>query len=155
MKPHSPAPFLRDARFTEVRARQFAIHEVLGHGLQCANFAARWPTRTCRGVTRVRLDHYLQLVRAELHQAINAGATVQECAEHARARVPFWTDADIADVIDWFVALSEADATVGREVHHAAYREPLTPGGLRALWPGGPPIGGPGRAVRLRKPALP
>ena len=29
----------RNASFTEVQARQFALHEVLGHGLQCASYA--------------------------------------------------------------------------------------------------------------------
>ena len=96
--------------------------------------------------TRVRLDHYLQLVRAELHVALNSGATVHECAGHARASVPFWTDSDIADALtdrgaspllrsylwaypaglDWFVALAAAEDTVSREVLHAAYREPFT-----------------------------
>jgi hypothetical protein len=126
-------------------------------------------------VTRVRLDHYLQLVRAELHLAINAGASIRECAEHAKARVPFWTDATIGDTltdrvndpmlrsylwsypagIDWFVNLAQADATVSREVLYAAYRDPLSPAGLATLWPQGPSIGGPGSAVRLRKLALP
>ncbi len=47
--------------------------------------------------TRVRLAHYVELVRAELHLAVNAGVDIAECAAHARARVPFWTDARISD----------------------------------------------------------
>ena len=35
---------LRNARFTHVRARQFALHEVLGHGLQSAGYSARCAT---------------------------------------------------------------------------------------------------------------
>jgi hypothetical protein len=31
----------RNARFTKVRSKQFALHEVLGHGLQGASFASR------------------------------------------------------------------------------------------------------------------
>lgn len=197
----------RNARFTKVGARQFALHEVLGHGLQCAAFADRcgredvpWvrmisvhgPTQVLlEGLaqalplfvvpddavlgTRVRLDHYLQLVRAELHIAVNSGASVRACAAHARARVPFWTDRHIADLLadrgsdprlrsylwaypagfDWFVRLADADTAVITEVLHAAYRDPLTPGGLGRLHPGGPPIGGPGPAVRLREPDVP
>nr|WP_241841818.1 hypothetical protein [Pseudofrankia sp. BMG5.36] len=125
---------------------------------------------------RVRLDHYLQLVRAELHQAVNAGSPVAECAQHARARVPFWTESTIADIltdrgndpqlrsylwaypagIDWFVNLADtADtATVGK-VFRAVYAQPLTPHQLTQLWPAGPRIGGPGAPVRLRKPSLP
>ncbi len=198
---------LRNTTFTQVRIRQFALHEILGHALQSASYAA-----TCAGgnvpwvrllsvhapcqvmleglaqalplfvatedkplVARVRLDHYLQLVRAELHRAVNAGAVVADCAEHARARVPFWTDAQIADIltdrgsdpllrsylwsypagIDWFVTLADtADTTTAGKVFHAAYRRPLTPTDLAHLWPAGPPVGGPGAPVRLRKPAL-
>ncbi|WP_436786918.1 hypothetical protein, partial [Yinghuangia sp. YIM S10712] len=96
---------VRNARFTRVGVRQFALHEVLGHGLQCAAFAHRcaaddvpWvrllsvhgPTQVLlEGLAqvmplfvvpeddvlaaRVRLDHYLQLVRSELHLAVNSG----------------------------------------------------------------------------------
>lgn len=194
----------RNARFTCVGVRQFALHEVLGHGLQCAAFAHRcaaedvpWvrllsvhgPTQVLlEGLAqalplfimpeddvltaRVRLDHYQQLVRSELHLALNSGASIAACAAHARARVPFWTDRHIADLLadrgadprlrsylwaypagfDWFVRLAEADGTVITEVLHAAYRDPLTPEGLRRLWPDGPPLGGPGSPVRLREP---
>ena len=197
----------RRARFTAVRVRQFALHEILGHALACACYAARCATQDVPWVrtlsvhalhqvaseglaqalplfvtpddqaviTRVRLDHYLQLVRAELHLAINTGATIEQCAEHARSRVPFWTDATIADLLadrganpllrsylwsypaglDWFAALADQAATVAPNVLHAAYREPLTPDDLAALWPAGPPIGGPGGTVRLRKPPVP
>jgi hypothetical protein len=198
---------LRHASFTKVRARQFALHEVLGHALQSANLAARcsetdvpWvrllsvhaPHQVVLEglaqalplfvavddqalVARVRLDHYLQLVRAELHIALNDGATVDDCATHARSRVPFWTDETISDALtdrganpllrsylwsypaglDWFIALSNAGATVIREVLHAAYREPLTAHDLARLWPAGPPIGGPGRSIRLRNTDFP
>ncbi|WP_436775592.1 hypothetical protein [Yinghuangia sp. YIM S09857] len=196
----------RNARFTRVGVRQFALHEVLGHGLQCAAFAHRcaaedvpWvrllsvhgPTQVLlEGLAqalplfivpeddvlaaRVRLDHYQQLVRSELHIAINSGVSVAACAAHARARVPYWTDRHIADLLadrgadprlrsylwaypagfDWFVRLAEADGSLITEVLHAAYRDPLTPEGLRELWPDGPPIGGPGPAVRLREPEV-
>jgi hypothetical protein len=196
---------LPNARFTKASARQFALHEVLGHGLQSANISAHgtdapWPRLlsvhapyqvALEGlaqamplfvadddpilVARVRLDHYVQLVRAELHQAINDGATPTECADHARSHVPWWSDKTIAAQltdrgsspslrsylwaypagIDWFAALVEADAKVIGEVFHAAYRAPLTPTELAALWPEGPPIGGPGHPVRLRQPSIP
>ncbi len=196
----------RRARFSKVLVRQFALHEILGHALQCACYAARcagedvpWvralsvhapqqvaseglaqalPLFVSPGdeavIARVRLDHYLQLVRAELHRALNSGAAIEDCAAHAKFRVPFWTDATIADLladrganpllrsylwaypagIDWFAALADRAATVAPEVLRTAYREPLIPDDLAALWPAGPPIGGPGGAVRLRKPAL-
>lgn len=198
---------LRNAKFTEVRARQFALHEVLGHGLQSASLAARCQEEDVPWVrllsvhapyqvmleglaqamplfvvpedaaleARVRLDHYVQLVRSELHLAINNGATVRDCVEHAHARVPYWNDEEIGNElsdrgadpllrsylwsypagIDWFVALAEADSTAIRKVLHAAYREPLTPAGLTGLWPAGPAIGGSGEPVRLWQSQVP
>jgi hypothetical protein len=197
---------LKNAAFTRVRARQFALHEVLGHGLQSASLADRCQREDVPWVrllsvhaphqvlleglaqalplfatpqdesliVRVRLDHYLQLVRAELHLGVNSGASVSDCAEHARSRVPFWTDEVISDLLadrgtdpmlrsylwaypaglDWFVSLAEAHDKAIQEVLHAAYRAPLTPADLAALWPQGPLIGGPGQPVRLRKSPL-
>ena len=197
---------LRMARFTEVGARLFALHEVLGHGLQSASLAAQCAREDVPWVrllsvhaphqvlleglaqalplfvapddqaliTRVRFDHYNQIVNAELHLAINSGASVEECARHARARAPYLTDAQISGFladrganpllrsylwaypagIEYFAALAAADATVIRDVLHAAYRAPLTPADLQTLWPQGPPIGGPGHPVRLRQPPV-
>jgi hypothetical protein len=187
---------LRDARFSAVGARQFALHEILGHGLQGASFAARCAREDVPWVrllsvhasqqvlleglaqamplfivpddelliARVRLDLYTQLVRAEIHLALNSGTLIRDCADHARARVPWWTDTQISSILtdrgtdpllrsylwaypagfDWFAALSDADASVVADVLHAAYRDPLAPEELAALWPAGPAIGGPG-----------
>jgi hypothetical protein len=109
----------------------------------------------------VRLVHYVQLVRAHLHLAVNRGDSIESIVAYAREQVPFWTDEDISDFltdrsvnpllrsylwsyaagIDWFVNLAEAGGPVAA-VLHAAYREPLRPVDLASLWPAGPPIGG-------------
>ena len=190
---------LKEAKFTAVQARQFALHEVLGHGLQGASFSqhcAAEPVPWVRVlsvhaqqqvlleglaqalplfvapddqllVTRVRLDHYTQLVRATLHLALNSGYSIDACAEYARTHVPYWTDEEISNLladrgadpllrsylwsypagIDWFVNLAEAKAINTKSILRAAYRDPLTPTDLPELWPGGPAIGGPGREV--------
>lgn len=196
---------LRHARFTPVRVRQFALHEVLGHALQGASLAHRcahedvdWVRILCvhahqqvlfEGLAqalplivlpndtdlaaRVRLDHYAQLVRAELHLALAAGWSVDDCAAHARDRVPFWSDAAIGDALadrganpmlrsylwsypagaDWFINLADTAApAVVDKILHTVYQEPATPADLAELWPAGPPIGGPGAA---RPPSLP
>jgi hypothetical protein len=187
---------LRHAQFTDVLARQFALHEVLGHALEAASFSARCASEDVPWVrllsvhaqqqvlfeglaqamplfvtpddapvvARVRLAHYTQLVRAELHLAINDGASVEQCVRHARARGPYWSDEEIADVlsdravnpqlrsylwaypagIDWFVCLAEDGGPAIADVLRAAYRDPLTPDDLAALWPAGPAVGGPG-----------
>jgi hypothetical protein len=120
---------LRNARFTEVGARQFALHEVLGHGLQSASLADRCAREDVPWVrllsvhaphqvmleglaqamplfvapndqaltARVQFDHYNQLIKAELHLAINAGDPIEECAQHAHDRAPYLTDAQISD----------------------------------------------------------
>ncbi|MET8779025.1 hypothetical protein ABZV58_28815 [Nocardia sp. NPDC004654] len=187
---------LRNASYTKVQARQFALHEVLGHGLQSASIAARCAAEDVSWVrllsvhgpqqvllegwaqamplfitpddenliTRVRLDHYTHLVRAELHLALNEGTPIEDCAKLAHSRVPWWHDNHIADIladrstnpqlrsymwayaagIDWFTHLATAPATTIQTVLHNAYRSPLTPNELQQLWPHGPDIGGPG-----------
>ena len=195
----------RNARFTAVQARQFALHEILGHGLQCASYAQRCATEDVPWVrltavhapqqvlleglaqalplfitlndewltTRVRLAHYLELVRAELHLAINAGTGPDQCAAHARERIPFWTDARLSDLltdrgadpllrsylwsypagIDWFTHLADdAPAETTAVVLQAAYRDPLTPDELATLWPGGPAVGGPSQPTSDPRP---
>lgn len=187
---------LRRASFTKVAARQFALHEVLGHGLQGASWSARaaaedvpWvrlmsvhaPQQVLLEglaqalplfiapddellVTRTRFDHYNQLARAELHLALNQGATIAELADHARFRMPWIKEAAIADLLtdrganpqlrsylwaypaglDWFANLADADKPTRTTVLQAAYRAPLTPSDLESLWPTGPTIGGQG-----------
>lgn len=114
-------------------------------------------------IARVRLAHYLELVRAKLHLAINDGVSVPDCVALARKYVPFWSEARIADMlsdrgadpllrsylwaypagIDWFVRLADsASADTARSVLRSAYECPLTPGALTDLWPGGPAVGG-------------
>jgi hypothetical protein len=185
---------MRNASFTQVEGRQFALHEVLGHGLQNASYAARCARETVPWVrmtsvhalhqvlleglaqtmplfivpddeiliARVRLAHYTELIKSDLHLSVNSGVSIEECAAHAVERVPWWKDTYIGDFLadrganpklrsylwaypaglDWFAALAEADHSVIDQVLHAAYRNPLSPDDLATLWPVGPPIGG-------------
>jgi hypothetical protein len=188
---------LPNVSFTKIAARQFALHEVLGHGLQGASYSAHAASEEVPWVrllsvhapqqvlleglaqalplfiapddelliARVRLVHYTQLVRGELHLAINNGTPVLDCAERTRARAPFYTDSTISGLladrsanvqlrsyqwsypagIDWFANLAEAEPNTIRAVLHAAYLDPLMPSDLTSLWPTGPEIGGPGK----------
>jgi hypothetical protein len=188
---------MRHAQFTKVQARQFALHEALGHGLQGASYAQEYlridsipwvrllsvhaqQQVLLEGlaqalalfvmpddkllVTRVRLDHYIQLVRASMHVALNNRSSIESCVDYARSHIPFWTNEDIADLltdrgsdpllrsylwaypagIDWFVNLADANATETSTILQAAYKRPLTPSDLTALWPSGPVFGGSG-----------
>ena len=106
-------------------------------------------------VTRTRLDHYIHLVRAELHLLINTGTTAAEAAAHARARIPWWTSHEIANELadrgtdpmlrtylwsypagtDWFITLADtADQETIEQVLRAAYAQPLTPSDLVSAW---------------------
>jgi hypothetical protein len=111
---------------------------------------------------RTRLDHYLQLVRAELHVMVNRGDSALTCLEHAATRVPFWTRQAVGNELvdrsrnpqlrsylwaypaglDWFVRLYEAPSTVLSEVLRDAYQRPLSPRELTEFWPDGPVLGG-------------
>ncbi|MGI5205403.1 hypothetical protein ACQEU6_27955 [Spirillospora sp. CA-108201] len=191
------------AGFTKVAARQFALHEVLGHGLQSASWTARAAAREVpwvrlmsvhapqqvlleglaqalplfvapddeQLVARVRFDHFNQLVRAELHIALDQGAGVAELVDHARFRMPWTNEGAVADFltdrganpqlrsylwsypagIDWFANLATAEQATGTAVLQAAYRDPLTPTDLAALWPAGPTIGGRDKESAVRR----
>ena len=183
----------RNARFTRVAARQFALHEILGHALQFASISAHCAQEDVHWIrlfsvhspnqvlfeglaqamplfvtpdnenltARVRLDHYHQLVRGQLHLALAAGEPIPNLAERARRSVPYWTDTQIADMltdraanpllrsymwsysagIDWFVRLADTAGAPVERILHAVYRAPHTPGELMAHWPDGPTIG--------------
>jgi hypothetical protein len=112
--------------------------------------------------TRTRVDHFMNLVRGQLHIQVNSGATAADCRDVARRQVPWWTDEEVARELqdrsrnpqlrsylwsypagmDWFVRLFEAGGTTPTEVLREAYKRPLTPNELHELWPAGPIIGG-------------
>ncbi|MCA1708706.1 MAG: hypothetical protein LC808_37660, partial [Actinobacteria bacterium] len=113
-------------------------------------------------IARTRVDHFMNLVRGQIHILINSGATAADCRDLARHQVPWWTDEEIARElydrsrnpqfrsylwsypagIDWFIRLIEAGGITPTEVLREAYRRPLTPSELHELWPAGPVIGG-------------
>ncbi|MEU8656938.1 hypothetical protein [Actinoplanes philippinensis] len=115
-----------------------------------------------RAMARLSFVHYTQLVRADLHRLINAGASIDDCVARARTLLPFWTDENIGNILsdrgvnpqlrsylwaypaglDWFVALVESGSSVAGEVLQASYRDPLAPDDLTKLWPAGPKFGG-------------
>lgn len=113
-------------------------------------------------VARTRIDHFMNLIRGQIHILINSGATAAACRDLAHRQVPWWTDEEIARElfdrsrnpqfrsylwsypagIDWFIRLVEAGGTTPTEVLREAYKRPLTPSELRGLWSAGPIIGG-------------
>ena len=144
--------------------RQLAIHcphQVLFEGLaQVLPLAASPDDPLVRA--RTRLDHYVQLVNAELHLMVNAGASASACRNHALSRLPFWRATDVASAlrdrsldpqlrsylwaypagIDWFLNVHDHGGSLLAEVLHAGYQRPLVPRELEQLWPAGPRIGG-------------
>ncbi|HEY6422926.1 MAG TPA: hypothetical protein VIY28_06695 [Pseudonocardiaceae bacterium] len=111
---------------------------------------------------RTRIDHFMNLIRGQIHILVNSGATAADCRDLVRHQVPWWTDEEIARGLydrsrnpqfrsylwsypagmDWFVRLIEAGGTTPTEVLREAYKRPLTPSELHELWPTGPIIGG-------------
>jgi hypothetical protein len=78
---------LRQARFTEVRARQFALHEVLGHALQCASFAHRAATDDVPWVRIMSVHAPYQVLLEGLAQALPLFVTPDDPALVARVRL--------------------------------------------------------------------
>lgn len=165
------ASYAHQAKQTEVPwVRLLSVHapqQVLLEGLAQAMPLFVTPDDEAL-IGRLRLVHYLQLVRAELHLAINNSASLDSCAEHARKRAPFWDDEQIGDILsdrganvllcsylwsypaglDWFANLADhGDMETISNVLHAAFERPLCPTDLVELWPSGPPIGGPGAST--------
>lgn len=102
-----------------------------------------------------RLDHYTQLVRGQMHLAVNAGVSVRDCRDNAISRAPHLSSLDIARElgdrsrdprlrsylwsypagVDWFVNLWEQHARLLSEVCRAAYQSPLSAGRLFEFTP--------------------
>ncbi|MGH3806631.1 MAG: hypothetical protein ACRDRU_08360 [Pseudonocardiaceae bacterium] len=113
-------------------------------------------------VARTRIDHFMNLIRGQIHILINSGVTAADCRDLAHHRVPWWTDDEIARELydrsrnpqfrsylwsytagmDWFIRLVEEGGATPAEVLREAYKRPLTPSELHELWPAGPIIGG-------------
>ena len=60
----------RNASFTEVQARQFALHEVLGHGLQCASYAQQCREQDVPWVRLTSVHAQQQVLLEGLAQAL-------------------------------------------------------------------------------------
>lgn len=113
-------------------------------------------------VARTRIDHFMNLIRGQIHILINSGVTAADCRDLAHHQVPWWTDDEIARELydrsrnpqfrsylwsytagmDWFIRLVEEGGATPAEVLREAYKCPLTPSELHELWPAGPIIGG-------------
>ncbi len=61
---------LRNARFTKAESRQFALHEILGHGLQNASFAARCAREPVPWVRVMSVHAIYQIVLEGLAEAM-------------------------------------------------------------------------------------
>jgi hypothetical protein len=108
-----------NATFTKVQARQFALHEVLGHGLQGAAISSH-ATEDAYWV-RLSSVHGPQQV---LSDGQIAGMLTDRSTDPL-LRTYMW--AYVAG-IDWFTNLADtASKSAIQQVLHAAYRAPLTP----------------------------
>ncbi|GLY14454.1 hypothetical protein Kisp01_14690 [Kineosporia sp. NBRC 101677] len=140
--------------------------------------ATAWPIYTephnAPLMAKARLNHYLHIVRGEVHRAINAGFPLRDVAEHVRARAPWLSLDQIGNLLsdrgtdpllrsylwsytagtDWFMNLGDqADEATIKKVLTAVYHHPHNPTELAKLWPAGPTFGGDGAPIVLRRPA--
>ncbi|MBT0773171.1 hypothetical protein KIH74_29780 [Kineosporia sp. J2-2] len=139
--------------------------------------ATAWPIYTEPDnqplMAKAKLNHYMHLVRGEVHRAINAGFPLRDIADHVLARAPWMSLDQVGNLLsdrgtepllrsylwsytagtDWFMQLGEqADAETIKKVLAACYHRPMTPTELAELWPAGPTFGGDGAPIVLRRP---
>jgi hypothetical protein len=81
---------MRNATFTKVQARQFALHEVLGHGLQSASIAVRCATEDVPWVRLSSVHGPQQVLLEGLAQAMPLFVAPDDEALSARVRLDHW-----------------------------------------------------------------
>lgn len=82
---------MRNASYTKVQARQFALHEVLGHGLQSASIAARCATEDVPWVRLLSVHGPQQVLLEGLAQAMPLFIAPDDEALVARVRIDHYT----------------------------------------------------------------
>ncbi|MBT8225255.1 MAG: hypothetical protein HKP61_09240 [Dactylosporangium sp.] len=87
---------LRQARFTQARARQFALHEVLGHALQCASYAHHAATEDVPWVRLMSVHTPYQVLLEGLAQALPLFVTPEDPVLVARVRLAHYAQLVLA-----------------------------------------------------------
>jgi hypothetical protein len=111
---------LRRARFTTVLARVFALHEVLGHALQCASIATACAKEDVPWVRLMSVHAPHQVVSEGLAQALPLFATPGDVQLTTRVRLAHYTQLVLAEL---YLAINSG-ATVDDCVRHARARVP-------------------------------
>lgn len=87
---------LRNARFTKVLARVFALHEILGHGLQCASFTQHAATHDVPWVRLTSVHAQQQILLEGLAQALPFFVIPDDAQVLARIHVAHYADLVLA-----------------------------------------------------------
>ncbi|WP_281689915.1 hypothetical protein [Pseudonocardia thermophila] len=82
----------RNASFTEVQARQFALHELLGHGLQCASYAQQCRQGDVPWVRMTSVHAQQQVLLEGLAQALPLFVRPTDQLLVARVRLAHYTE---------------------------------------------------------------
>jgi hypothetical protein len=82
----------RNASFTEVQARQFALHELLGHGLQCASYAQQCRQNDVPWIRMTSVHAQQQVLLEGLAQALPLFVRPTDQLLVARVRLAHYTE---------------------------------------------------------------
>ena len=89
---------LKKTRFTKVQARQFALHEVLGHGLQGASYAARCEHEEVPWIRLLSVHAQQQVLLEGLAQALPLFISPEDSALVARVRLAHYIQLVLAEL---------------------------------------------------------
>lgn len=89
---------MRNARFTDVQARQFALHEVLGHALQSASYSARCVREEVPWVRILSVHAEHQVMLEGLAQALPFFVASDDEALMARVKLDYYLQLAYAEL---------------------------------------------------------
>ncbi|MFY1637415.1 hypothetical protein ACN27F_29795 [Solwaraspora sp. WMMB335] len=136
---------LRAAEFTEVQARVFALHEVLGHALQSASWHARWSSADDGAVRLLAVHTDAQVLLEGLAQALPLFVIGDDAEAVARVRLAHYTQlvraglhvaindgVPVADCVAW--ARARVPIWTGEDIGNALTDRGVDPHLRSYLW---------------------
>ncbi|RSM77711.1 hypothetical protein DMH04_34605 [Kibdelosporangium aridum] len=114
---------MRNARFTDVQARQFALHEILGHALQSASYSARCRAEDVPWVRVLSVHANHQVLLEGLAQALPLFVAPDDEALIAHLRLDYYLQLVSSEL---HIAIND-DVSVSDCLEHAKQRVPFWP----------------------------
>lgn len=114
---------MRNARFTDVQARQFSLHEILGHALQSASYSARCCAEDVPWVRVLSVHANHQVLLEGLAQALPLFVAPDDEALIAHLRLDYYLQLVSSEL---HLAIND-DVSVSDCLEHAKQRVPFWP----------------------------